>query len=132
MRRTKMKKSTLQKALESLRQPLVEGRGIKVFPLVEGTWSAPQSLSQARRLAALLDRGPLTASLALERLYDLMGDDELFDELENFDRRKPDGDVRWIVVKKLRQWINNRDNFTRPWDHEALTVLGKLVRQHSR
>ena len=76
--------------------------------LSEGTWQLPDTKQQKEKLAALMSQelivGP-DAINAQEQLYDLIGDDELFDILEDLALRDPDANV-WDdpkVQQRLQQ-----------------------------
>ena len=74
--------------------------------LKEGTWEAPQTAQQARDVADLF-RQPLKARDAASRLYNLIGDDDLYDEIEyHKENDGPDADVRHVVASKLQDWIS--------------------------
>lgn len=64
--------------------------------VLEGTWAIPETPEQIKRLQDLMSRdlivGP-DASNATEQLYDIIGDDELFDILEALARVNPDANV---------------------------------------
>jgi hypothetical protein len=64
--------------------------------VVEGTWAIPETPEQVKKLQDLMSRelivGP-DASNATEQLYDLIGDDELFDILEALARVNPDANA---------------------------------------
>ena len=70
--------------------------------LEEGTWATPRTSKQARELTKLLKK-PLRADDALDKLYNLLGDDELYDDLEDIKRKSPKTDVRPIVAFRLNQ-----------------------------
>ncbi len=63
-----------------------------------GTWSTPNTMAKANKLAKLLAK-PLPGEKATDVLYDLVGDDDLFD---NIDRQS--SDVRRLVADKLEKW----------------------------
>jgi hypothetical protein len=67
----------------------------------EGTWSVPETPEQVKKLTNLL-KNPLDAETALDELYDVFGDDELFDDLEVMKREEPETDVRHVVIKRLK------------------------------
>ena len=105
--------------------------------LAEGTWSAPQTSAQAKRLVTLL-RNPMPAGQAEDMLYDLMGDDELFDRIDEIENEDPDTDVRHIVLRFLKKWVqgvktnsrgeDDRNNgWVRPWSKESLRILRRFV-----
>lgn len=72
----------------------------------EGTWALPDSPDEQKRLNDILSKelivGP-DAVNATEQLYDLVGDDQLFDELQAIAKQTPDADVRNVVIKRLQQ-----------------------------
>ena len=66
-----------------------------------GTWNLPQSLEKAKKLQILLKK-PLIALDAESKLYDLLGDDDLFDSI--IEERRVFGDdldVRDLVKSSL-------------------------------
>ena len=64
--------------------------------LVEGTWSLPDTPEQQAKLRELMSQ-PLAAgpngSYATEELYDIIGDDELFDIITDVGDKNPDADI---------------------------------------
>jgi hypothetical protein len=72
----------------------------------EGTWAVPDTPEQIQRLKDLMSSelivGP-DATNATELLYDLVGDDELFDQLQAIAQDNPDADVRDVVQQRLEQ-----------------------------
>ncbi len=72
-----------------------------VKKIKEGTWSVPETPEQVEKLTILL-KNPLNAEKALDELYDVFGDDELFDDLEVMKRNEPETDVRHVVIRRLK------------------------------
>ena len=74
--------------------------------LVEGTWAVPDTAEAISDLAELMAK-PLIlgqdAADATSALYDLIGDDDLFDELSAAAEEDPEGDARPIVQNWLDQ-----------------------------
>jgi hypothetical protein len=72
--------------------------------VIEGTWSLPDSSQRFDELKSLmadpLPVGP-DALNATELLYDLVGDDELFDSLEDLAKVDPDADARPLILDRL-------------------------------
>ena len=69
-----------------------------------GTWATPNTPAKARKLAKLLAR-PLPASRATDVLYDLVGDDRLFDTIgANIRDGFGQSDVRSSVARKIKEW----------------------------
>jgi hypothetical protein len=71
--------------------------------IAEGTWSTPDTPQKKKELKKLLSK-PLQASKAAKALYNLVGDDALFDTISQIE--KEDGkkaDVRLAVQAYLQQ-----------------------------
>ena len=72
--------------------------------LAEGTWAVPDTPEAERKLQELMSQelpvGP-DATNATEQLYDVLGDDELFDQLEMLARDDPDADARPLIQARL-------------------------------
>ena len=104
--------------------------------LAEGTWSAPQTIEKAQKLLALL-KAPISAKDAGRVVYNLMGDDDLYDQIDQAKNEDPNEDVRPLIVNKLQNWIANLDievegglnskehRWTKPWEKEAVGMLRK-------
>ena len=78
--------------------------------LSEGTWALPDTPGKQQQLITLLSQelpvGPDAAN-AQEQLYDLLGDDELFDRLEELSEQDADADARTIILNRLEQMKSN-------------------------
>jgi hypothetical protein len=79
--------------------------------LVEGTWALPEGPEEIARLKELMAEplpvGP-DATNATEQLYDLLGDDALFDELAELAQMDANADARPAVQRRLQQLgLNN-------------------------
>lgn len=74
--------------------------------LTEGTWAVPNTPEELRQLQQLMAQeltvGP-DATNATEQLYDLFGDDELFDRLEDLAMVDPDADARPLVQQRAKE-----------------------------
>lgn len=91
-----------------------------------GTWATPSTKEQALELQKLMSQ-PLLAKNATDLLYDLMGDDGLFDTLDRIADNHPDSDVRVVVENLLIEWLNDLDDFRDEWEPEAVEILHKLA-----
>jgi hypothetical protein len=80
--------------------------------LVEGTWATPDTPEKRATLAQLMSTefpvGP-DATNATEQLYDIMGDDELFDRLETLSTQDADADARQIIYDRMQELSNDPD-----------------------
>ena len=74
--------------------------------LAEGTWAVPDTPEAERKLQELMAQelpvGP-DATNATEQLFDLIGDDELYDQLEQLARDDPDADARPLIQARLEE-----------------------------
>jgi len=80
--------------------------------LMEGTWSTPDTPEKRSQLATLMSKefpvGP-DATNATEQLYDLLGDDILFDRLETLSTQDADADARQIILDRMQELADNPD-----------------------
>lgn len=79
-----------------------------------GTWATPYTDEDVTRLEALMAT-PLAAAEAPDALYELVGDDTLFDAILAAVEHDPNGDVRALVAMTLDEWTNwmHPDSFVR-------------------
>jgi hypothetical protein len=74
--------------------------------VTEGTWATPDSPQAENDLKLLLSKpfpvGP-NATYATEKLYDLLGDDQLFDQLAELADQDPDADARPLIRARLEE-----------------------------
>lgn len=96
--------------------------------LNEGTWSSPNTVERAQQLAQLM-RKPIRVAVASDVLYDLIGDDDLFDHFYEAEKDGPDTDVRSLVADKLQEWLKNLEGWRDRWDPQAVKILQQLVKK---
>ena len=80
--------------------------------LVEGTWSMPDTPEAQQKLLDFMSREqPVGADAtdATEQLYDLLGDDELFDQLAELADQDPNSDCRQLVLDRMQELSDNPD-----------------------
>ena len=74
--------------------------------LDEGTWTVPDTPAQKRELKKLLSK-PLPLGKegenAADKMYSIIGDDELFDDLYVAGKKDPKGDARPIIKKAMKR-----------------------------
>ena len=74
--------------------------------LMEGTWQLPDTREKQTRLVELMSQDlPVGADAvnATEQLYDLLGDDVLFDKLEELAERDANADARQVVYDRMQE-----------------------------
>jgi hypothetical protein len=80
--------------------------------LVEGTWQLPDTPEKQAKLAELMSAEfPVGADAtnATEQLYDLIGDDELFDRLEALAADNADADARQVIFDRMQEMSADPD-----------------------
>ena len=74
--------------------------------LMEGTWQLPDTPEKQAKLVELLSQDlPVGADAtnATEQLYDLLGDDHLFDQLEALSEKDANADARQVVYDRMQE-----------------------------
>jgi hypothetical protein len=80
--------------------------------LTEGTWQTPDTPEKQAQLLELMSTElPVGADATnvTEQLYDLMGDDELFDQLEALAERDANADARQVIFDRMQELSNDPD-----------------------
>jgi hypothetical protein len=80
--------------------------------LVEGTWATPDTPEKQAELVRLMSAEfPVGADAtnATEQLYDLIGDDELVDRLQELAANDANADARQTVYDRMQELANNPD-----------------------
>jgi hypothetical protein len=80
--------------------------------LTEGTWQTPDTPEKQAKLVELLSTDlPVGADAtnATEQLYDLLGDDELFDQLQALADRDANADARQIILNRMQELDQDPD-----------------------
>jgi hypothetical protein len=81
--------------------------------VTEGTWALPDTPEEQERLRQIMAQplpvGP-DATNATEQLYDVLGDDDLFDRLEKLANQDSDADARMLIQDKLEDFGITIDN----------------------
>ncbi len=92
---------------------------------MEGVWCAPDTVDKALAIVELL-KSPIPANKASDLLYNLIGDDDLFDQVQEvIDKDGPNSDVRPIVKSHVMDLVNNynADDWNEAWDADAIRIL---------
>jgi hypothetical protein len=80
--------------------------------LMEGTWQTPDTPEKQSKLIELLSKDlPVGADAtnATEQLYDLLGDDELFDQLQALADRDANADARQVILNRMQELDQDPD-----------------------
>ena len=121
-----MKSMDIKKSLEKVLPDYIAGKDITALvkealitlftpKLDEGTWAVPETPAQKRDLKKLLSK-PLPLGKegenASDKMYSIIGDDELFDDLYSAGKESPDSDARPIIKKAMKRLKIREDS----WD----------------
>lgn len=93
--------------------------------LNEGTWSSPNTVDKALALHKLMQR-PIPANKASDLLYDLIGDDDLFDSIHEIETQDdPTDDARHVIQHHIQKMIRNFDpnDWKSEWDADSIRIL---------
>jgi hypothetical protein len=80
--------------------------------LMEGVWQLPDTPEKQAKLVELLSTDlPVGADAtnATEQLYDLLGDDELFDQLQELATRDANADARQVILNRMQELDQDPD-----------------------
>jgi hypothetical protein len=80
--------------------------------LVEGTWQTPDTPEKQQQLLELMSTDlPVGADATnvTEQLYDLLGDDELFDQLQELADRDANADARQVILDRMQELSHDPD-----------------------
>ena len=80
--------------------------------LMEGTWQTPDTPEKQSKLIELLSKDlPVGADAtnATEQLYDLLGDDELFDQLQALANQDANADARQVILNRMQELDQDPD-----------------------
>lgn len=100
-----------------------------------GCWSAPFKTEQAEALREAMKK-PLDGDTATHVLYHVVGDDELYDRIDDLVGRDEGEDVRVTVMVFLQDWFgDNGDNtevreswqWKDPFDVDALEIIKEML-----
>ena len=92
----------------------------------EGTWAVPDTRNTMDQLKELLSKElPVgtDAVNATEQLYDLIGDDKLYDTLSRLADQNPNADARPLVINRLEELGYNIDTATAIEDIDTDAVM---------
>lgn len=79
-------------------------KDLKIDNINEGIWSLPDNEDKINKLNSLLSK-PLKAKNAPDLLYDLLGNDDLFDSINS--ECSPNEDCRWLIKSYIKQYLDD-------------------------
>lgn len=100
--------------------------------LTEGMWESPFTMTNAKKIADLLSR-PITYSEIVidkgkEELWNVIGDDSFWDEMEDLAYDFPDNDARDGIATFLKNWIKDKKSFKDgAYDEKAANIIKDAI-----
>lgn len=97
------------------------------------TWSLPQTKKSATELARLM-KTPVAAAVAEHKIYHLLGDDELSDNICTIIKEGSlNDDVRVLIALRLEELLNDYaerpDAYDKEWEPAALVICHKIIKK---
>lgn len=81
----------------------------------EGMWASPFTVKNAKKVAKLLANpitlGELNSEEKQKELWNVIGDDQFWDDVIEEATAEPDCDARPLIISNLEHWIENKENF---------------------
>lgn len=102
---------------------------LKENVLKEGTWALPYTAKKANKIGLLLQgllKGDYTTEKVTDALYNLYGDDMLFDELASVNKNYV-GIVQKHIKGLIAQYEKHPEQFDSKFEPEALEALRKVL-----
>ena len=91
-----------------------------------GVWILPKKTTQAKKLKELFKK-PILAKEASDKIYDIIGCDDLFDNILTEQQRFGDNDdVRVIIASSLENFLTG--DLT-DWSKESVKICSKICNE---
>lgn len=98
----------------------------------EGMWASPFTMENAKRVAELLAK-PITyeelnSEEGKQKYWNIIGDDEFWDNVADEAFDIPEADARYLIVKFLEDWIETKENFNPDaYSQKAEDIIKKAI-----
>ena len=98
----------------------------------EGMWASPFTMENAKRVAELLAK-PITyeelnSEEGKQKYWNIIGDDEFWDNVADEAFDIPEADARYLIVKFLEDWIEGKENFNPDaYSQKAEDIIKKAI-----
>jgi hypothetical protein len=106
--------------------------------LNEGTWSAPRTVEKAKKLKELFDN-MLVFPSAKKDLWNIIGNDDFYDEMNQKFGKKPWEDMRFFIARWIySNWLKdinwetgntNNNIWKESWDKKALYIVWNTIKE---
>lgn len=98
----------------------------------EGMWASPFTMENAKQVAELLAK-PITyeelnSEEGKQKYWNIIGDDEFWDNVADEAFDIPEADARYLIVKFLEDWIETKENFNPDaYSQKAEDIIKKAI-----
>ena len=98
----------------------------------EGMWASPFTMENAKQVAELLAK-PITyeelnSEEGKHKYWNIIGDDEFWDNVADEAFDIPEADARYLIVKFLEDWIETKENFNPDaYSQKAEDIIKKAI-----
>ena len=98
----------------------------------EGMWASPFTMENAKQIAELLAK-PITyeeldSEEGKHKYWNIIGDDEFWDNVADEAFDIPEADARYLIVKFLEDWIETKENFNPDaYSQKAEDIIKKAI-----
>ena len=98
----------------------------------EGMWASPFTMENAKQVAELLAK-PITyeelnSEEGKQKYWNIIGDDEFWDNVADEAFDIPEADARYLIVKFLEDWMETKENFNPDaYSQKAEDIIKKAI-----
>ena len=98
----------------------------------EGMWASPFTMENAKQVAELLSK-PITyeelnSEEGKQKVWNIIGDDEFWDNVADEALDNPEEDARYLIVKFLEDWMERKESFNDDtYSQEAENIIKKAI-----
>ena len=119
----------LKESLNKLEETLKKAIDMEIN---EGMWASPFTMENAKQVAELLAK-PITyeelnSEEGKQKYWNIIGDDEFWDNVADEAFDIPEADARYLIVKFLEDWIETKENFNPDaYSQKAEDIIKKAI-----
>ena len=119
------KNESLNKLEETLKK-------VEDMEINEGMWASPFTMENAKQVAEILSK-PITyeelnSEEGKQKVWNIIGDDEFWDNVTDEALDNPEEDARYLIVKFLDDWMERKESFNDDaYSQEAENIIKKAI-----
>lgn len=119
----------LKESINNLEETLKKATDMEIN---EGMWASPFTMENAKQVAELLSK-PITykelnSEEGKQKYWNIIGDDEFWDNVADEAFDIPEADARYLIVKFLEDWIETKENFNADaYSQKAEDIIKKAI-----